>query len=132
MQYKTVTLVEGWLVESSSKKNTVNWKCRQPSDCKTDLEHFLSNLIDEVSKRIDNSLAKGVVELYKAMDLSRMITTTGGKWCEAMEVPLTQPTTEEDLVNFRKFYSYVKSLQHGTQMEDDADVVFMQVMAAFK
>jgi len=130
MSYRSVELVDGWLVQASNNKK-IEWVCRQTEDCKADLELFLGKLISEVKTRLQNSVNEGVRLLHNAVDLSRLMSKVGGIWCTSMEDPLLQPTLDSDLENFRQFYGYIKRNQPG-KVEENPDLVFAQVMSALK
>ena len=73
----------------------------------------------------------GVSLLYKSVDISKLISNTGGVWSDTMEQPLNQPILDSALEHFRKFYGFVKGLQHGN-LDESPDLVFAQVMSALK
>ena len=108
----------------------IKWLCRDSDNCRTELEEFLSNLIEELKFRLESSVTQGLTVLADSVDLAKLIQCTAGKWCSILNEPILIDAINLD--SFNKFYAHVLSLPNLKEMESDAAFVIKRVVNALK
>lgn len=116
-KYKSIDLVEGWLVESEEQGKPVSWKMREIEDCQNDLKQLAEAMVQTLQERSSVGIPDLLYTLQKCLDFGVLFSSL----CGERSIDGKKPVKRADVMlvgqkEFKRCVSFVAKLPHVQEL----------------
>lgn len=87
-EYKSVELVQGWLIESEEPGKQTNWSMRKLMDCRDDLKQLASQMVLALAERSESGIPDLLYILQKCLDFGVLFSGLCGERMSDGAIPV--------------------------------------------